>query len=465
MKDKLVKHFIFIMMLFISTQTMAKLSANDEGVITASRDLAVLKAHLDKNGIGGKFRDYSIIVLSKDVTLARRKNGAPVIHSKGVGDSYFRSRSNKIVIDGTGNLIAFKTAWKDIGDINFFSRFPRLKIFSPAAFNNKNSVLIIKGFPALEDLLLYQVRLNSVDLQLDGNNLRYLSLYRNPLTKVTGLGKLTNLEYLDLTKNQLSKIEGIENLHKLKYLGIDFSEVSELPSFKNFPELETLDAKGSNIAELIDFGTLTKLTSAELHGVPGISKVTHLPRSLKTLYFVGNLDRIPPDMANLQSLELLVLAGSNINKIEHISGLKKLKELTISRSKLTKISGLTDLPSLEYLRLSANPITKIEGLDELANLKELILNETKITKIEKLDKLVSLERLELDKTPITKIENIKNVPNLTFLGMVGSAINEYDLFETEGVKASIALWNTPYSDKIEKEDPELFRMLRKRDQI
>lgn len=157
--------------------------------------------------------------------------------------------------------------------------------------------------------------LNNIGLQLDGNNLRYVSLHYNSLTKLTGLGTLANLEYLDLTKNQLSKMEGIENLHKLKFLGLDFSDVNELPSFKNFPELETLDEKGSKITELIDFCTLTKWTSVELHGVPGISKVIRLPRSLKTLYFVGDLERFPPDMANLQALELLVLAGSNITKI------------------------------------------------------------------------------------------------------------------------------------------------------
>jgi len=472
MKKQLVKYVIFYVMLFLSASSVAKASENDEFIINKSKELYSIKLHLIENGYADYFKEYDILVLSAKQRLTKNKSGETVLAIEGRGDHYFSSPYNQIVLNSKGELIAFQSRIKGIKDLNFFSQFSKLKILSQAYLgvdwevkDERKQDITIKGFPALEDLFLFKMGLNSIDLQLDGNNLRYLSLYRNPLTKSTGLGTLTNLEYLDLTKNQLSKIEGIENLHKLKYLGIDFSEVSELPSFKNFPELEILDAKGCNIAELIDFGTLTKLTSAELHGVPGISKVTRLPRNLKTLYFVGDLDRIPPDMANLQSLELLVLAGSNISKIEHISGLKKLKDLTISRSKLTQISGLTDLPSLEYLRLSANPITKIEGLDNLTNLNKLVLSETRIRKIENLNNLVNLEWLVLDNTPITKIENIKKLQNLKVLEMIDSAINEYDLFETEGVKASIALWNTPYSDRIEKEDPDLFRMLRKRDQI
>ena len=435
------------------------LTGSDKIVVNNSKDVAMIKTYFEENSIGQSIEEYVFILLKNDDEWERKEYGKIIIKSK-EKNIFLTGRSSHLVLNANGELIAFSSHENNIPDINFFSRFPKLKALAfSRGVNNKAKHLAVKGFPALENLVLTDVSLESIDLQLSGDSLRYLSLYRSPLNKLTGLGKLTKLKYLDLSKNKLKKIEGIENLHQLQYLNIAFSDTEELPSFKAFPELIVLDAKSSKVATLIDFGSLTKLTRTELHGVPGIVGLTRYPRSLKTLFIVGDLDAVPADIANLQQLEELVMGDGGITKIEHVSGLQNLKKLTISYSKITKIEGLTDLPKLEYLRLHHNPIKKIAGLEDLVSLNKLLLDATDIKKIEGLDHLPHLEWVELKDTKITKVENLKQIPSLKYIELHDAPIYDYDLTEVEGVKATIKLSGTPYQTQLRKNNFTFYRQL------
>ena len=68
-----------------------------------------------------------------------------------------------------------------------------------------------------------------------------LSIYRNQLTSVKGLEKLTQLNILDLSYNKLTNVKGLEKLTNLKTLSLPYNQLTEVPKeLEKLTQLETL---------------------------------------------------------------------------------------------------------------------------------------------------------------------------------------------------------------------------------
>ncbi|MCZ8066992.1 MAG: leucine-rich repeat domain-containing protein [Microcystis sp. LE17-20D] len=144
----------------------------------------------------------------------------------------------------------------------------------------------------------------------------------------------------------------------------------------------------------------------------------------------GNLTEIPPEIAQLTSLQILFLNNNQISEIpEALAQLTSLQELNLSINRIRGIpealaqltslqsldlrnnqiseipEALAQLTSLQHLRLSNNQISEIpEALAHLTSLQYLHLRNNQIREIpEALAHLVNLKRLVLENNPITNV--------------------------------------------------------------
>lgn len=87
---------------------------------------------------------------------------------------------------------------------------------------------------------------------LDLSNLKILSLGRNNIRSMQGLGGVPNLEELWISYNEIEKLNGIECLQKLQVLYMSnnkISDINELETLKMLSELNDIVFKGNKFYE------------------------------------------------------------------------------------------------------------------------------------------------------------------------------------------------------------------------
>ncbi|MBE9092012.1 leucine-rich repeat domain-containing protein [Microcystis aeruginosa LEGE 11464] len=145
-----------------------------------------------------------------------------------------------------------------------------------------------------------------------------------------------------------------------------------------------------------------------------IKNLTEIPpeiadlTSLQGLFLDNNqISEIREALAQLTSLQVLNLNNNQISEIpEALAHLTSLQELDLSINQISEIpEALAQLTSLQYLYLSYNQIREIpEALAQLTSLQFLDLRNNQIREIpEALAHLVNLKRLVLENNPITNV--------------------------------------------------------------
>ena len=170
-----------------------------------------------------------------------------------------------------------------------------------------------------------------------------------------GLGSLTGLTHLDLSRNQMggsipTTIGNLTNLVSLKLSENQFS--GQIPAtIGNLTNLTSLNLANNNLTGSIpaEIWTLTNLVGLRLYSNKGWGDQ------------YGLTGEIPPEVKNLQKLEVLAL---HINKLSgsipaEIAELPVLRSLYLYENEFTGSipSALGDLPKLETLDLRYNQLT------------------------------------------------------------------------------------------------------------
>jgi len=163
-------------------------------------------------------------------------------------------------------------------------------------------------------------------------------------------------------------------------------EVLELIQRAKDERAGKLDLSGRNLTEI----------------PPEIAQLT----SLQYLDLSDNqISEIPEALTHLTSLQVLLLSNNQIREIpEALAQLTSLQYLYLYNNQIREIpEALAQLTSLQYLYLSNNQIREIpEALAQLTSLQSLYLNNNQIREIpEALAHLVNLKRLVLENNPIT----------------------------------------------------------------
>ncbi|MFM7279304.1 MAG: leucine-rich repeat protein [Microcystis aeruginosa] len=140
-----------------------------------------------------------------------------------------------------------------------------------------------------------------------------------------------------------------------------------------------------------------------------------------------NLTEIPPEIAQLTSLQSLDLNKNQIREIpEALAYLTSLQRLDLSNNQISEIpEALAQLTSLQYFNLNNNQIREIpEALAHLTSLQRLGLSNNQIREIpEALAHLTSLQNLDLSYNQIREIpEALAHLVNLKRLVLENNPI-------------------------------------------
>ena len=191
---------------------------------------------------------------------------------------------------------------------------------------------------SLSKLNLSQRDLPHIPLFEGEDNLKYLSLELNRITKIDKLISLNNLIYLNLYGNYISEIENLLNINKLKFLLLGKNNIEQIKNLNALTELEVLDLHSNKI------------------------------KNIENIFF-------------LKKLKVLNLANNQISSFNELVFNKSLEELNIRKNLIECIPILDDFQMLKKINLGKNLIKKVEYLREFQKLKllqELILEENPV---------------------------------------------------------------------------------------
>lgn len=158
-----------------------------------------------------------------------------------------------------------------------------------------------------------------------------LNLSGNPVNDLSPLSYLTGLERLDLSYCKLKDISSFKpiNPRSLKYLSLFRNEITDIAPISKVTELYSLDMSKNNIKDISALSSLAKLNrlSSYANRISDISALANLP-NLSSVILEDNLIT---DISALskQPLYEIKLAGNKINDIKPLVDNTNLKNTNI----------------------------------------------------------------------------------------------------------------------------------------
>ncbi|XP_044475732.1 disease resistance protein RPV1-like [Mangifera indica] len=268
----------------------------------------------------------------------------------------------------------------------------RLLIVNNSRYNNK-----VHGFDSIE---------------FDFSELRCLCWDHSPFPSLPLKFDPENLVVLKMCNNNLEQLwMGIKNLSHLKYIDLSYSKhLLIVPNLSEAQNLECLILEGcTSLLEITPSRNLNKLVNLNLRNCKSlISLPNGIYKSmfLKYLCISGcsKLERLPEDLGNLESLEVLEADGISVRELSSVmagwlSGLRYLRRLNLNRCSLTELPDDIDkLSLLGDLELEENNFESIPT--NIKNLSKLQLFNIRLcNRLQSLPKLPrNIEELRADES-------------------------------------------------------------------
>ena len=234
---------------------------------------------------------------------------------------------------------------------------------------------------------------------------RKLVIYRRPHCRMKSLNKLSlsnrdlphiplfegedNLKFLFLELNRITKIERLISLNNLIYLNLYGNYITEIENLSHTSKLKVLLLGKNNIEKIKNLNCLTDLEILDLHS-----------NKIKTI----------ENISNLQNLRILNLANNKINSFNEIIYNRNLEELNVRKNLIEIIPNMDDFQMLKKINIGKNFITKIDYILEFIKLKylqELIIEDNPI--LNDPDIIIQIKKFNL---PLKgKLINTSKTPN------------------------------------------------------
>ena len=208
------------------------------------------------------------------------------------------------------------------------------------------------------------------------DNLKYLSLELNLITKIERLISLNNLIYLNLYGNLITEIENLSHTNKLKVLLLGKNNIEKIKNLNSLTELEILDLHSNKIKIIENICCLKKLRILNLanNQISSINELIY-NRNLEELNVRKNLIEIIPNMNDFQMLKKINIGKNLIKKLEYIlefSKLKYLQEIVLENNPI--VNNADSISQFKYLPLKGKisnyftktPISNSLGKDRIS---------------------------------------------------------------------------------------------------
>ncbi len=134
------------------------------------------------------------------------------------------------------------------------------------------------------------------------------------------------------------------------------------------------------------------------------------------------LTRLPPEIADLSALRVLLLRNTQITDLTPLTALPGLSELDLSNSQITYLEPLAALTDLNLLWLHHTQTSDLQPLTSLTALIKLSAYNTQISNLEPLVGLTKLTSLYLYNTQIVDLQPLRALKGLTTLSVRDTAI-------------------------------------------
>ena len=229
--------------------------------------------------------------------------------------------------------------------------------------------------------------------------------------------QMLNLVTLDLSGRGITDLSGLEGCRNLRVLNLADNQVLDLSPLAGLSNLRELNLANNPITKLEE-ANLGLLAGIPLRSMDlSFNRVTREDRTL-----------LSPDdislLAGFRTLEVLRLAGNQVERADGLAGLTNLRELDLQGNQLSDISFLEDLTLLEKLNLAGNQVPDITVLRRLGKLRTLDLQANVITDITALGGLVLLEELNLAENQVSDLSPLRDALRLRELDLMGNLVGD-----------------------------------------
>uniref|UniRef100_A0A287BLS4 Leucine-rich repeat protein SHOC-2 n=1 Tax=Sus scrofa TaxID=9823 RepID=A0A287BLS4_PIG len=213
------------------------------------------------------------------------------------------------------------------------------------------------------------------------------------LKNLTKLGR-NQMKILSINSHNKLKIlpEEITNLRNLKGLYLQHNELTCIPEgFEQLFNLEDLDLSNNRLSSIpASFSSLSTEIS-------GMKRLKHLDCNSNLL------ETIPPELASMESLELLYLRRNKLRFLPEFPSCKLLKELHVGENQIEMLGA--------------------EHLKHLNSILVLDLRDNKLKSVpDEITLLQSLERLDLSNNDISSLPCSLGKLHLKFLALEGNPL-------------------------------------------
>ena len=201
-----------------------------------------------------------------------------------------------------------------------------------------------------------------------------LVIYRRPLSRMKSLNKLNlsrrdlphiplfegedNLKYLFLELNRITKIERLISLNNLIYLNLGGNYITEIENLSYTNKLKVLLLGKNNIEKIKNLNALTDLSSNQ---ITSMNELVY-NRNLEELNIRKNFIEIIPNMNDFQMLKRINIGKNLIKKLEYIlefNKLKNLQEIVLENNPILNISNSSQFKNLPLKGKRFNIFSKI----------------------------------------------------------------------------------------------------------
>ena len=175
---------------------------------------------------------------------------------------------------------------------------------------------------------------------------------------------------------------------------------------------------------------------------------------LESLFIAQSDIRKIDDLEALDQLDILVLHENQISDITPVHAMTKLRYLDLAANEISDISALEGLSRLREIRLESNQISDIGVLGGLSNVRGLTLDDNQISDISALKKM-ALSNLFIQYNQITDVSALSGAYGLETLCLAGNDID--DLSPLAGLKNTLKWFEF---DGDEKNDIEVLENMK-----
>jgi hypothetical protein len=319
-------------------------------------------------------------------------------------------------LDDERRVITNKNVAAYLKDVNFFFKQVRFeftieKIASSRTttgqqFYKVTTTRNLKGTTSdLKEINSTQPRYIEINYNPKDQDLKIVSIYTNEFDEkraLTHWWKELSLEWKSVFQRKLNMRDSVE-----------------LDDLKKITAITELDV--SQNAFILNLDPLAQLTSLAVLNLSGTQ--------------VGDLTPI----RNLTELVALDISSTQVIQLSALRYALKMEQLTLNNTQITDLSVLEKMPGLRHLELKNVPVsnftpiealnslqvadfshTQIKDLNPLTNLsqlRELNLSKTYVQNLTAIGQLKRLEILDLDSTQVQSLSPISGIENLRILSI------------------------------------------------